>query len=51
VLYVRSHRGVGVLRVRRGGADRPLLALGFNGGYYGHRDWWSSMAWSLASPR
>jgi hypothetical protein len=51
LLYVRSRRGHGVLRFRRGSVDEPLLALGFDAGYYGYRDWWRSMAWSLAARR
>jgi len=51
LLYVRSTRGHGVLRVRHDGADRPVLSLGYLLGYYGHRDWWQSMSWSKAAPR
>jgi hypothetical protein len=41
VYFVRSRRGVGSLFVLRGErVSGPLLRLGYNLGYYGHRCWW-----------
>ena len=46
--FVRSHRGVGSLYVRRGRrVVGPVLSLGSNVGYYGHRDWWLNVSWSI----
>lgn len=48
LLFVRSQHGVGrVYALRAGAALGPLLDLGYSVGYYGHRDWWQTMDWSL----
>ena len=42
VLFVRSHSGHGELyALRNGHAIGPLLSLGFQLGFYGHRNWWA----------
>jgi len=46
ILFVRSRRGVGTLYALHVG---PLLAVGRDDGYYGHRPW-SFLAWSLRRP-
>jgi hypothetical protein len=49
LLFVRSHLGRGKLYILRAGrVTGPLLSLGVLFGWYGHRDWWQSMAWSHA---
>jgi len=49
LLFVRSRGGHGQLYALDGGRlEGPLLALGYELGYYGHRDWWQTMAWSRA---
>jgi Tol biopolymer transport system component len=41
IFFVRSRRGVGSLFALRGQRlSGPLLHVGYNLGYYGHRDWW-----------
>lgn len=51
VMFVRSRKGVGALYALTNGRPlRPLLSLGYSLGYYGHQDWWQTMAWSSASP-
>ncbi len=48
VLFVRSRKGVGKLyALRDGRLVGPLLSLGYQLGYYGHEDWWTTMSWSL----
>jgi Tol biopolymer transport system component len=43
IFFVRSRRGVGSLFALRGERlSGPLLQLGYNLGYYGHRWWWLS---------
>jgi Tol biopolymer transport system component len=47
VLFIRSHAGHGLLYALRGGRLLgPLLSVGFNAGFYGHRDWWADAEWS-----
>ena len=49
LLFVRSHTGAGKLYAfQNGRVVGPLLSLGSSLGYYGHRDWWQAMAWSLS---
>ena len=51
LLFVRSRHGAGKLYALEGRrVVGPLLALGSSLGYYGHQDWWATMAWSLAAP-
>jgi hypothetical protein len=48
LLFVRERRGVGRLMLWRGGSvTGPIAALGSSPGYYGHRDWWATMSWSV----
>jgi hypothetical protein len=50
VMFVRSHNGHGSLYALR--TERlagPLLTLGYSLGFYGHRDWWQTMGWSLGA--
>jgi hypothetical protein len=50
VLFVRVHRGSGRLFAWRDGrVSGPLAPVGYRLGYYGHADWWQSMAWSLGA--
>ena len=50
VLFVRSHGGHGELYALRDGRTiGPLLSVGYQLGFYGHRDWSIGMAWSLAA--
>jgi hypothetical protein len=51
LMFVRTHHGRGTLyALRNGTIIGPLLSLGYSFGFYGHRDWWQTMAWSLARP-
>jgi len=48
LLFVRSRRGRGALYALRGGRlIGPILAVGTQPGFYGYRDWWQTMDWSL----
>ncbi len=48
--FVRSRNGVGKLYALHGGPlVGPLLSLGYSPGYYGHQDWWTTVAWSTGS--
>ena len=41
IFFVRSRRGLGSLFTLRGERlSGPLLRIGYNLGYYGHRGWW-----------
>jgi dipeptidyl aminopeptidase/acylaminoacyl peptidase len=41
IFFVRSHGGRGTLyALKAGNLTGPLLPLGYNLGYYGHRCWW-----------
>jgi len=41
IFFVRSRRGLGGLfRLRGERLSGPLLRIGYNLGYYGHRSWW-----------
>jgi len=52
ILFVRSHRGSGKLYAWRDGrVAGPFASVGYRLGYYGHRDWWQGLTWSLASRR
>jgi hypothetical protein len=42
ILFVRSHKGIGTLYALHGG---PLLDVGRDDGYYGHRPW-AFLSWS-----
>jgi len=47
VVFVRSRNGVGRLFALRGPRlAGPLLLLGYNLGFYGHKDWWLNADWS-----
>jgi hypothetical protein len=47
VVFVRSRNGVGRLFAIRGRRlAGPLLLLGYNLGFYGHKDWWLNADWS-----
>jgi hypothetical protein len=47
LLFVRSRRGAGSLYAWQSGrVVGPIISLGFNLGYYGHRDWWYAADWS-----
>lgn len=53
LLFVRSGHGAGSLYAWQGGrVVGPIVSLGVNLGYYGHRDWWYAADWSRrAKPR
>jgi dipeptidyl aminopeptidase/acylaminoacyl peptidase len=52
IVFVRSRQGRGrVYELRGSRVVGPLLTLGFQSGYYGHQDWWTTARWSLAATR
>jgi hypothetical protein len=52
LLLVRERRGFGRLMLwRTGRVTGPIMSLGYGLGYYGHHDWWATMAWSLGVKR
>lgn len=54
LLFVRARRGAGSLYAWQGGrVVGPIVSLGVNLGYYGHRDWWYGADWARhrAKPR
>jgi hypothetical protein len=47
-MFVRSRRGRGELyALRDGKVSGPILDVGTQPGFYGHRDWWQTLDWSL----
>jgi dipeptidyl aminopeptidase/acylaminoacyl peptidase len=48
LMFVRSRRGRGELyALRDGKVSGPILDVGTQPGFYGHRDWWQTLDWSL----
>jgi Tol biopolymer transport system component len=47
LVFVRSRKGIGRLFAFRGRRlFGPVLSLGYNLGFYGHKDWWLNADWS-----